>query len=848
MKLPSSIGINIAKLDIPVNITPPSITGIGYVGQVLTASQGTWENAQSLSGQWYANNNPINNETGLTLTVSNLYDGAEFYYREIATSVAGLTSYANSNIIHHWIETDSVSSINTWFDTHDINNKWHNAVASNEIKSLTSKGRLPIFVVAISATLSPDDANSLNGLNTFTFDGTEYMNSNLDSLASFVHQGQSPITINVVGKSNSFPNAFISTTFGSADIGFGVRRNGSNNLEIFMSNGSTGQPVIQDTAPYPGDSNFHIFSFSLDPSNVTPANRSQIRIDGVDQPQTNTNSFNPSLDTSTAGVALATNGSGLGNIALNGEIASIFISNNNTEIEKLEGRVAHKYNLPLPPGHTFFSNPPNAPEYTLDYVYQQPIEVVSALYPFQKIGIVVKNNIGELLIFLEGRTEEGRADFGDNDLLVVRSSDGGMSWSDETVLVNFSNTVLSNLCPLVANDGTIHVVFCAGTLGVIDHESDRKSIWYLRSTDHGVTWTSPVRISDPWIPANHDHITVGPHKGIELVSGRLVFPVWFYETTLDRYAGVIYSDDGGTTWNISNFTTNTLTSGITENGIAQLGDGSLYMNARAQSPDHRKRVITRSTDNGLNWSTPVIDSTLLDPKCQGSVLSWDANTLLFCNVYNNQKDVGGNGATHNLHLKISYDNGYTWRKSKSIFIGEAGYSSMERDGDYLCITNDYTRLGDRVHFSKIPFSYFEGVGPENNIMRLVSTSNVSDDTRWILTNDVNGWSLVQHKSTGYYLATEGTDFQNLYLTQDISDDRARWRLTEDTADLGWYWLQNKFSKTWAKSDDDETNLIYMTQDVIGEGDKSKFQLVDIGGDTYKHIRHKNSNLYIIADS
>jgi sialidase-1 len=90
----------------------------------------------------------------------------------------------------------------------------------------------------------------------------------------------------------------------------------------------------------------------------------------------------------------------------------------------------------------------------------------------------------------------------------------------------------------------------------------------------------------------------------------------------------------------------------------QLSNDRLMMNIRNQRGDKRQRLIAISSNGGERWDTTYFDKNLPDPVCQGSILALGKrqNTLAFCNaadtIYRN-----------NLTLRISFDEGKTWKKN-----------------------------------------------------------------------------------------------------------------------------------------------------------------------------------------
>lgn len=84
----------------PVNIVPPSISGVAAVGSVLTCTPGVWTGKPSPAKtyEWMVGNSPIAGAEGLTYTVQAGAAGNPIKIREIATNSEGIHSVF-SNVI-----------------------------------------------------------------------------------------------------------------------------------------------------------------------------------------------------------------------------------------------------------------------------------------------------------------------------------------------------------------------------------------------------------------------------------------------------------------------------------------------------------------------------------------------------------------------------------------------------------------------------------------------------------------------------------------------------------------------------------------------------------------------------
>ena len=194
---------------------------------------------------------------------------------------------------------------------------------------------------------------------------------------------------------------------------------------------------------------------------------------------------------------------------------------------------------------------------------------------------------GELLAFAEARRGSS-GDTGDIDLVARRSADGGRTWSAQTVVWDDGANTCGNPCPVVAEDGTI-VLLSTRNLGH-DHESEiiagtserTRTVWVLRSEDHGVTWSAPEEITADVKDPGWTWYATGPGAGIRMErgahAGRLVIPCDHIERGTRRYLShVIHSDDGGRTWRPGG---SSPLDQVNECEVAELEDGALLLNMR----------------------------------------------------------------------------------------------------------------------------------------------------------------------------------------------------------------------------------------------------------------------------
>lgn len=309
-------------------------------------------------------------------------------------------------------------------------------------------------------------------------------------------------------------------------------------------------------------------------------------------------------------------------------------------------------------------------------------------YNTYRIPSVLKTQAGTLLAFCEGR-KDSRSDTGNIDLLVKRSDDGGRTWSAHQVVWDNGPNTCGNPCPVVdQNTGDIVLVMTHNPGR--EHERDihsgavaeGRTVWVCRSSDDGVTWTEPRNITVETKAPDWRWYATGPGVGIQLTkgehAGRLVIPSDHSQpvTTTDGKSDVIngshaiYSDDGGHTWAYSQV----IQPHCNECQAVELSDGRLLLNARS-AEDPKIRRISYSSDGGETWTAPVIESQLIEPRCQASMMLFNSSRasakpwVVFSNP-------GHPFSRRNLVVRASADDGKTWPIAKTIEPGYAAYSCL----------------------------------------------------------------------------------------------------------------------------------------------------------------------------
>lgn len=311
------------------------------------------------------------------------------------------------------------------------------------------------------------------------------------------------------------------------------------------------------------------------------------------------------------------------------------------------------------------------------------------IYHSFRIPSIVKTKNGTLVAFAEGR-RWSPSDYGDINIVFKRSLNNGTDWSALGEVVGKGAGTWGN--PTAVYDPS------EGTNGRIwlfmEWNDEFKTQWSdfqawgdrrihtAYSDDEGVTWSDPVDRTSELTPTNYKWDCVGPGIGIRTAydhPGRLIVPA---------YGRNIYSDDHGATWQYE------LVSGGTDEGtIVELMNGDLMRNDRPNTSQWNLSKTRRKSVGSISAGFPAFStvSALPDPKCEGSILRYnvdDPNRIIFLNP-------NGTNQRCNMTVRISYDDGNTWPKSRALYnssncdytsstVVYGGYSSMVKTSDY-CI-------------------------------------------------------------------------------------------------------------------------------------------------------------------
>lgn len=361
------------------------------------------------------------------------------------------------------------------------------------------------------------------------------------------------------------------------------------------------------------------------------------------------------------------------------------------------------------------NQPPRGTESSGNTTYTHIYKSGEAGYYCFRIPAIIKTSQGALLAFAEARKNDC-GDEGDIDMVVKRSSDKGKTWSALSVIWSDGENTCGNPSPVVDQRTGKILLLMTWNLGTDDitaigngTSKDTRRVYKTSSSDDGITWEAVKEITSSVKLAGWGWYATGPCHGIQIskgpYTGRMIVPCDYMETGTGRkgYSHVIYSDDAGETWKLGGITP-AISLNPNESTVAEMSDGKLMLNMRV-SNNNNLRMRSVSSDGGLTWSTPVSALTLVDPVCQGSLISANTgtqHTLFFSNPASTTRT--------NMTIKMSTDDGDSWPKVFSVYTGPSAYSDLVVVGDGeigILYEAGTTRYSDGIAYKNVLASEFK---------------------------------------------------------------------------------------------------------------------------------------------
>lgn len=288
----------------------------------------------------------------------------------------------------------------------------------------------------------------------------------------------------------------------------------------------------------------------------------------------------------------------------------------------------------------------------------------------------------------------------DIDIGLLRSTDGGQSWEPQRVIMDMHEygglPQEQNGCsdPGIVVDPKTGEVFVAavwtwGRPGTHQwHKGGSEpgfeigqtaQFLMVRSQDDGRTWSEPENLTRKLKKEEWILFAPSPQQGIALPDGTLIMPSGGRDEQDREFSNLMISRNHGATWTLSN----PASIDTSESQAVLLGDGSIMLNCRTETPDKfRTVVVTR--DLGESWQPHETNrNTIIEPRCNGSTYRFDYTEdgeqryiLVFANPHSQT-------ARDHHTIQISFDDGRTWPEQQHLLLDVgrgAGYPSLSRAG------------------------------------------------------------------------------------------------------------------------------------------------------------------------
>ncbi len=307
---------------------------------------------------------------------------------------------------------------------------------------------------------------------------------------------------------------------------------------------------------------------------------------------------------------------------------------------------------------------------------------------------------GDLLVSVKaGAAHVGKAGRAD----IVRSTDGGRTWGKPVTVFD-----------LPGRDDAIDAMgrLSDGTLiaGIVSYswagerytgEGWSADTWVIRSSDHGFTWSEPVKLE----ATPHDWLYPFG-RPVELEDGTVLLSGYGSALPRDRKTPttsfVVRSRDGGKTW--GEYVP--IASRFDELCIARLPSGKLVAALRETGGS---ASLSFSSDGGRTWSETRRLTEAAEHPADLLVLA-DGRLLITFGVRHQP---------YGVQAMLSRDGGETWSKKKRILLawdgdhGDLGYPVSIQRPDGRIVTAYYIVYGERDSYGD------KGVAMKNSFTKAV---------------------------------------------------------------------------------------------------------------------------------
>lgn len=308
-------------------------------------------------------------------------------------------------------------------------------------------------------------------------------------------------------------------------------------------------------------------------------------------------------------------------------------------------------------------------------------------------------------------------------VLVSRSHNGGLGWSEPTVLTrDTSPDVGLDKESLTADPHNSRFAYAVwdrlvGLTTLNDPSTFFGPIWFSRTTDGGDTWEPSRIIYDP----GSDTQTIG-NQIVVLPNGDLVNMFILLKQAASAavspaFIALMRSKDKGETWSTPVIVTQTHSIGVTDvktkeplrtsDFLADIAvdpdSGALYLtwqDARFSGGKRDQVAFSKSLDGGLTWSDPVRVNKATGVQAFTPTVVATEEGAISLTYYDFRKDTPDPATLLTTYwLSVSRDGGKTWKEQK--VAGPFDMRTAPKAGGFFL--GDYEALGRLDNNSALPF-------------------------------------------------------------------------------------------------------------------------------------------------
>ncbi len=267
---------------------------------------------------------------------------------------------------------------------------------------------------------------------------------------------------------------------------------------------------------------------------------------------------------------------------------------------------------------------------------------------------LIELNDGRLLLAWSQFYEGAGDDWAPARIAQKFSSDGGLTWSETTTLLeNEGKQATMEVDLLRMPSGDICLFYCQ------KNGNDDLRVMMRKSKDDGKTWGESKRLSN-W----RGYVGLTNDRSILTSKGRIILPFWYSvnEAFMEPWYSVcqvFYSDDEGETWGTSMpaIAAPYSSGGSSEPAVAELSDGRILMFLRNTSGRIWQSI---SSDAGVTWEppTPTELAASGSPICMKRIPSTGDVMVVWNQCSKTELEWGY--VRNRLSCAITSDNGKTW--------------------------------------------------------------------------------------------------------------------------------------------------------------------------------------------